>query len=475
MVRLQLQSTGLAGESGEDVDVCGSSSLALHSFSPTSWSSHCPLTVSVSPGLHQVETQGQLLSVTHSSPSPGWIRWQQWRHHPRHATSQESLSWGTSSRWLSADSHWGSVSSHEGSGGGGSRHPVVRTLASQSDQLHVSMACEHCPCVASVAHPSQPHNGKNPAWSSSWAAIMMWIFISRQWVKEWGKHCIPHPFQIVRVAAYGSDVVLLQLRDCGGCQLAVPLSTSDDSFLATLSCHFPQRCAKPLSDVVHTFFLRHWAVVSVDVEVDEMVIGLRITVWQDCDIAEPMSLFRATPQDLCKCSIHCTWSAMKVLVTLMCPLPLPVLITVLVHVISHSGAAMAVQAQYCIVDHKAGDQVDDTADSVEWLVPSCHPCCIVWHIDVSHIFWRITWQLRVCLPHASSSVVEASCHSAVYCNTYLLLVSHVGLLVDAGGIQSPTNPSESGKANSTVHVACHQPPCCGKWRLTATITNLAWR
>ena len=55
---------------------------------------------------------------------------------------------------------------------------------------------------------------------------------------------------------------------------------------------------------------------------------------------------------------------MKVLVALMCPLPLPVLVTVFVHVISRNGAAMAVQAQYCIVDHKAGDQVGDTAKTV---------------------------------------------------------------------------------------------------------------
>ena len=318
-VHVQLQSACLAGESGEDVDIRGSSCLARHYFSPSLRSSRCPLTVSVSPGRRQVESPGQLLSLTHSSLPPGWTRWQQWRCQPRHAASQESPSWGTSSRWLSADSHW-VVCLHTKAAAA----EEVLVTQSHVHQLHKmkNFTCQWPINIVLVWSWSLTLRNRmaeeTTACSSSWAVIMMWIFIGRQCMKQWGKHCIPHPFQIVRVAPYGSAIVLLQLHDCSRCQLAVPLSISDDTFLVTLSCHLPQRCAKSLRHMVDTFFLCHWAVVSVDVEVDEMVVHLRVTVWQDCDVSEPMSLLRAMPQDLCNCSIHCTWGVMKVLIALMC-------------------------------------------------------------------------------------------------------------------------------------------------------------
>ncbi|KAI0225664.1 hypothetical protein LSAT2_023573 [Lamellibrachia satsuma] len=93
---------------------------------------------------------------------------------------------------------------------------------------------------------------------------------------------------------------------------------------------------------------------------------------------------------------------------------------------------MAVQAQYFVVDHQVGDQVDDAAISVVQLVALRHPKCIIRHIYVSHILWSEIWrEICVRLSHTDSCSVETSSHCVCHCYSYFLLVSHVRFLVDA--------------------------------------------
>ena len=74
-------------------------------------------------------------------------------------------------------------------------------------------------------------------------------------------------------------------------------------------------------------------------------------------------------------------------------------------------AAVAVQAQYSIVDHKAGDQVNHIANAIVGLVSSCHPGCVVRYVDVSHILWRYTRQLSRQTDRQTKSFIYPFVHS----------------------------------------------------------------
>ena len=207
-VHLQLQSACLVGESGEDVDIRSSSSLARHDPSIVLWPCQFHL------GSPSWNPRADVVSDTLFS-----VRW---------LNSLTAMAAPALTHSFPSDrvqTLIGVLCLHA--------KKVARTPASQNNQLHVSVASQHCPCVLPLPHLTtvrwKKHQLEAPAGQQSWSSS-----VDNAWRNEVNTAFL--------IPAKSSAIILLQWHDCVRCQLAVPFYTSDD----TLSCHLPQCCAKSL-------------------------------------------------------------------------------------------------------------------------------------------------------------------------------------------------------------------------------------